>query len=104
MWGLLWDRGNLVLAGRYGVSQEEVDAMFERGEWVVVAHRTRPRQLVLVGPSGAADEGRMIACVAEVRDTPGGRRFRPIIARGAKTAEESGWRLRHETGAGDQLR
>jgi hypothetical protein len=32
---LLWDRGNREHAIRHGVSQDEMDGMYESGEWIV---------------------------------------------------------------------
>ena len=95
MWALLWDRGNLALAERYGVSREEVDAMFALGEWTALPHRTRPEQVLLNGPTAPLPAGRLIACAAEVRDTSAGRRFRPVVAKPAASWHEAAWRERH---------
>ena len=91
---MLWDGGNLALAGKYGVTKDEVDTMFALGEWIALPHRTRPDQVYLVGPTAEAAVDRLIVCAAQVRDTPGGRRFRPIVARPASSWHEQAWRDR----------
>jgi len=98
VWGLLWDRGNLALVGKYGVALEEVEAMFSSGEWMVLPHPTRPQQVIMVGPTASGEAARLIMCIAEPRDTPEGRRFRPIVSRPASVSQQNLWHRRQRRG------
>jgi hypothetical protein len=98
VWGLLWDHGNLALAGRYGVGLEEVEAMFSSGEWIILPHPTRPLQVIMVGPAAEGEAERLIMCIAEVRQTPEGRRFRPIVSRPASASQRNLWQRRRRRG------
>ena len=93
VWGLLWDVGNKALAGKCGVSREEVDAMHALGEWRIFPHRTRAGQHMMVGP--VAPGGRLIAVAGEWRTLGGQRRFRPILATAARAWARETWARRH---------
>jgi len=72
--------------------------MFASGEWIVLPHPTRPHQLVVVGPTATGEAGRLIMCIAEPRDTPEGRRFRPIVSRPASASQQRLWHRRRRRG------
>ena len=89
---MLWDRGNLALAGKRGFTREEVDGMFAAGEWVLLRHPTRPQQVYLVGPAPGTTG--LIACVVQILDSPEGRRLRPIVAGRARRWHAERWHSR----------
>ena len=84
---LVWDRGNREHATRHGVSREEIDGMYEAGEWIVGDDPAgRPGQYRLTGPTPG---GRLITIAAEW--LPKRHAYRPISAWEATPGEQREW-------------
>lgn len=51
---VLWDDGNRPHLAAHGVSEEEVEALLDLDEWVVMRNRRYPEQIRMIGytPSG----------------------------------------------------
>lgn len=93
MAGLLWDEGNLALAGRYGRSKDEADQVYASDRWIIRSRPTRTGQVFMIG---AADDGRMLAITCERRRVRGRvgwlLRFRPIIVTDATRWQQDAFR------------
>jgi hypothetical protein len=101
VWGLLWDEGNLALAGRYGATREEADALYAADDWIVRGHPRRPGQVILIGATPA---GRVLAIAAQrrrVRGAVGWRiGFRPISVQEARAWMREAYRAAGRTERG----
>jgi hypothetical protein len=87
---LLWDAGNLHHATRHGVGRAELDAMYEAGRWVWRADPLgRAGQERVTGE--VPDSGRLVTVATEWRETPAGRRRRPISSWVARPHEAAYW-------------
>ncbi len=85
---LVWDHGNEQHAVRHDVSREEIDAMYELGEWTIDEDpQGRPEQERLIGRTPA---GRIVTVAVEW--LPDRRAYRPISSWGADTLERHRWR------------
>jgi len=84
---LVWDHGNEQHAIRHDVSREEIDAMYELGEWTV---RDDPQgRLGQERLIGRTPEGRFITLAVEWLTER--RAYRPISSWGAEPSERKEW-------------
>jgi uncharacterized DUF497 family protein len=84
---LVWDHGNREHATRHGVSQEEIDGMYEGGEWIIDDDPAgRFGQFRITGPTAV---GRLITVAVEWLSAR--RAYRPISAWAAEARERRAW-------------
>jgi uncharacterized DUF497 family protein len=90
---LVWDWGNLEHAMRHGISQEEIEAMYESGRWIVADDPLgRPGQERVIGE--IPNSFRLITVAiewVESSEALAGWCRRPISAWEARPPERAAW-------------